>query len=246
MPRIPHAPTVVSSNRVKRVFTALLGASASFALLAANSPPPDIVARARAAFGIAAGPIAVSAPFAVANFTGLQLEGSRIRGQALFRKYAFGWQMLDLTEGSFRACDLRGEGVPASSLATRAVNDGGLPPNTREPCPSPHRFAEPTADEVAVRAVIPGTPLQWFETVDIADGYALISWAGGGGGPMIARKRSGHWKIYHGAGGAPSACWLVQFGDVPPATAHRLMVEDVGNAPAAQWATQADHCPPLR
>ena len=71
-----------------------------------------------------------------------------------------------------------------------------------------------------MRALITGTPLQWYSTVVIADGYALISWAGGGGGPMIARKRSGTWKIYHGTGGAPSACWLVQFGDVPPATAH--------------------------
>jgi hypothetical protein len=223
-----------------RVFAAVLVFATSLGAVPASR---EIAVQAGSAFGSHVRAIAVAGPFAVVNVSGWELESSPYTGQTLFRKYRFGWQMIDLAEGRFRVCDLAGDGVPPAFVRSLSIN-ASLVPAWRyvEPCSPARPFAPTSRDEDAVRAVIPGTSGQWFRNVFIADNYALILWAGGGGGPMIARKRNGRWAVYHGTGGMPSACWMIEFGNVPRATARRLMIAYVGDSAAARQFTQTTSC----
>jgi hypothetical protein len=205
----------------------------------------NITLQAHEAFGAYARAIAIVEPFAVVNVAGVPLEGNAFTGQALFRRFSFGWQMIDLANGRFHQCELLGDGVPPALVAPLSVNAAAITDRNQyhDACPPARAFGPTSDDENAVRAVIHGTALQWFHDVEIADGFALISWAGGGGGPMVARKQAGRWSVYWGTGGMPDACSLIRFAQVPPATARRLMVDFVGAVGASRTFTRIDNCP---
>src|ERR1700688_4524759 len=204
-------------------------------------------ARAQRFFHVPArlGPIAMRTPFAVINYDSV-IENQHFRGQLLYRKYSFGWQLLDIAIGRFRECDLRAFGVLSPSVNGLLANAQGLALQ-RETCPgiSVPSIRGVSRDEEAIRKLLQARYSgEAIHSLSIIDGYALAGWFGWGGGEALLARRFGTWRQIADGGGAMSACNLVQKG-VPPTIARRLILRQYAprevNAAVRRFA-DVDEC----
>lgn len=213
-----------------------------FAIDAAPAPQP-LDQRARILFGTGVEAVAQRDPFAVVNID-IVFEGSRLHGQALLRRYPFGWQLLELSDGAFRRCDLLGFGVPPAFVSALSIDAASRPPRANAwKCPVRKEFAQPTSDEVAVRALFQSDSVYYSLPYVFIDGAWALTYLGTG--TQVEHRIDGHWKFVHGSGGFGDDCWMIAFAGVPAVTAHRLFLKQIGVATAALDArARARHCKP--
>jgi hypothetical protein len=210
---------------------AVFSLTKAFAIAGSASSNGDtsITDRAQQIFRSGVRAVAVREPFAVVNYDA-PIEGQRATGQALFRHYGFGWQMVALAIGSFRRCDLLANGVPRAFVASLSVNAMGPPRFRQPPCAPPQAFvAAVSPDEEAIRSLNQDSYTVAYPKAVIENDWALLSWYGAGGGTSVWRKQKGHWRLLTGGGGAVDACSLIQLAGTPPDIAHRLVTRRYGN-----------------
>ncbi len=164
--------------------------------------------------------IVVREPFAVVEFDG-PIAGERTRGELLYRRYRFGWQLVDLATGSFAPCRLAHAGAAARDISALLVNASGA--RDREPCQDA-RTSAVSSDETAIRANLQDLrSREGVGDVQIVGRYARADYfdGGGGGEAIFVKAPHGNWVKHRAGGGAYNLCDLIGSG-VPPAIARRL------------------------
>ncbi len=214
---------------ITAVFVALASAGGASGAADDLSDRIAIVERARAFFSadnpsipVALASVAERRPFATVRFTG-PVEGSRFRGILLFRRYSFGWQLVNLSGTRLRPCDLQAFGVPNDAIRALVAPSNDLPnPNTACSLKSIETRGPTFHDETLIRELLQSESGEAISNVRIADGYALVGWSGHGGGSWVFAKRGSHWEKIGGGGGVIGLTALTGYG-VPTGSARALL-----------------------
>jgi hypothetical protein len=167
--------------------------------------------------------LAKTPSYAVLQFTHAEIEGQVASGQILVKRFAFGWQAIDLSSAStLTACSVRAHYLPAADFARlRSV----LSASTVD-CPTgddtDQRDVGPAADVSAVRALMVGAA-EIIPFVRVVKNYAFLEWVGNGGGENFYKKTVSGWKKFAGGGGAYQSYELHQHYGVPLSIAQALL-----------------------
>jgi len=168
--------------------------------------------------------IVVQTPrYAIVHFDDALIESTRGGGQILTKRFAFGWQPIDLSIDNkpFAMCTIRDHGVPDADFAKLR---GPLSSSTKDclkGADSDQQDTGSSSDVNAVRAEAIGVA-EIIPFVRVIDGYAYMEWWGFGGGENFYKKTPHGWKKFLDGGGAANVGDLTDKG-VPLAIAKALL-----------------------
>jgi hypothetical protein len=138
--------------------------------------------------------INVAGRYATVLMHGAFIEGQSELVPILVQRFSFGWQALDSLNFVCRLTT-HGIGVKAEALLMR-----GMPAlKGHRECRFSNEDIGPKQQVDALRraSVNPLTP-----SVKVVGGYAVVEWAGAGGGQALYRLGHGEWNLIQGGGGA--------------------------------------------
>ena len=194
----------------------MLSALIAAVLMRSYAPTPQQAALKIVSFDVKIPPVVrrtnVAGRFAAVLTSGGMMEGAPVTAPILLEHFSFGWQPLDLLNGT---CSLSSYGLPRQTKVAlmrempKLQDDG--------PCSGLLRDSGPASDVQNVRSLMRG-PL--IPGVAVSGNWALGEWYGAGGGQSLYHKRARRWTLVTDGGGAmgveemreygvPRAAWCV-------------------------------------